>query len=96
MRKAKANRRRSERKAKLARALPSEEEGDKAKTKAKPRMKFKVCMGRCSEPNRAADDIYKRLKYKKTPYRKNQNREEFVIYSATKENRKVLGSRKNG
>ncbi|MCI7256781.1 MAG: transposase, partial [Prevotella sp.] len=30
----------------------------------------KVPMRLCSEPNKSADDIYERLKYKKMPFRK--------------------------
>ena len=30
----------------------------------------KVHMRLCSEPNKSADDIYERLKYKKMPFRK--------------------------
>ena len=56
----------------------------------------KVHMRLCSEPNKSADDIYERLKYKKNAIQKNQNREKFVVHSTANENRKVLESRKNG
>ncbi len=32
----------------------------------------KVQMRLCSKPNKSADEIYERLKYKKMPFRKNK------------------------
>ena len=49
----------------------------------------------CSEPTKAVNDIYERLKYKKMPFRKNKDREKFVVHSSANQNCKLLISKEN-
>lgn len=55
----------------------------------------KVYMRLCSEPTKAAEDIYDKLKYKKMPLKKNQNQKKFVVHSNANENYKSLISNRN-
>ena len=55
----------------------------------------KVYMRLCSEPTKAAEDIYDKLKYKKMPFRKIKIKKKFVVHSDANENYKSLISNRN-